>query len=157
VETSGFVVGQDAALGFCISFVKKLCLCIMKDDTALLVEELLHYFVSEKYTIIGARDNEGYRTPEMLHNDGYGDQNNKRFVIGVVKATHDDLESPHSLTQYDVFFDHKNAQNGKPSQVCFLLPPGLIAQFTAIITHYIHRDYWNNMMIIRSKISDEDS
>jgi len=50
----------------------------MKDDTALLVEELLHYFVSEKYTIIGARDNEGYRTPEMLHNDGYGDQKNKR-------------------------------------------------------------------------------
>ena len=141
----------------------------MKDNTALLVEELLHHFVSEKYTIIGARDIEGYRTPETLHNDGYGDQKNKRpdvfafdevnkrFVIGVVKATHDDLESPHSLTQYDVFFDHKNAQNGKPSQVCFLLPPDLIAQFTAIITHYIHRDYWNNMMIIRSKISEEDS
>ncbi len=140
----------------------------MKDSTARLVEELLHHFVSEKYTIIGARDIEGYRTPDALHNDGYGDQKNKRpdifafdeinkrFVIGVVKAHSNDLESPHSLTQYDVFFDHKNAENGKPSQVCFILPPDSIAQFTAIITHYIHRDYWNNMLIIRSKISDEN-
>ena len=141
----------------------------MKDNTALLVEELLRHFVSEKYTIIGAKDIEGYHAPDALHNDGYGDQKNKRpnvlafdeinkrFVIGVVKALSNDLESPHSLTQYDVFFDHKNDKNGKPSQVCFLLPPDLIAQFTAIITPYIHRDYWNNMMIIRSKISDEDS
>ncbi len=140
----------------------------MKDNSTRLVEELLHHFLSEKYTIVGARDLDGYRTPEALHNDGYGDQRNKRpdvlafddvhkrFVIGVVKAPTDDLESPHSLTQYDVFFDHKNVQNGKPSQVCFLLPPDAIAQFTAIITHYIHRDYWNNMMIIRSKLSDED-
>ena len=140
----------------------------MKDKTARLVEELLHHFVSEKYSIVGAKGIEGYRAADALHNDGYGDQKNKRpdvfafdeinkrFVIGVVKAPNDDLESPHSLTQYDVFFDHKNAENGKPSQVCFLLPPDLIAQFTAIITHYIHRDYWNNMIIIRSKISNED-
>ncbi len=141
----------------------------MRDNTGLLVEELLHHFLSEKYIIVGARDLHGYRSPDALHNDGYGDQKNKRpdvfafdeinkrFVIGIVKAQGDDLESAHSLTQYDVFFDHKNAQNGKSSQVCFLLPPDLIAQFTAIITHYIHRDYWDNMIIIRSKISDDDS
>jgi hypothetical protein len=141
----------------------------MEDNTTRLVKELLHHFVSEKYTIVGAKGSEGYRTPYALPNDGYGDQKNKqpdvfafdeinkRFVIGVVKADNNELESPHSLTQYDVFFDHKNVQNGKPSQVCFLLPPDLIAQFTAIITHYIHRDYWNNMMIIRSKISDLNS
>ena len=70
----------------------------MKDVTARLIEELLQHFVSEKYTIIGARDSTGYRLPDALHNDGYGDQKNKRpdvlafdeinkrFVIGVVKA-----------------------------------------------------------------------
>lgn len=138
----------------------------MKDVPSRLIEELLQHFLSEKYTIVGANGIEGYHSPEALYNDGYGDQKkrpdifafddiNKRFVIGVVKADINDLETPHSLTQYDVFFDHKNAENGKPSQVCFILPPDSIAQFTAIITHYIHRDYWSNMMIIRSKITDE--
>lgn len=139
----------------------------MKEASSRLIEELVHHFVSENYTIIGARDVEGFRPPDAIHNDGYGDQKNKRpdvfafdevnqrFVIGVAKTDSDDLESPHSLTEYDVFFDHKNTQNGKPSQVCFLLPPDSIAQFTAIITHYIHRDYWSNMMIIRSKITNE--
>ncbi len=139
----------------------------MKDLSARLIEELLQHCLSAKYTIIGARDTEGYRNPDALHNDGYGDQQNKRpdvfafdeinkrFVIGVVKADNNTLESPHSLTQYDVFFDHKNAENGKPTQVCFILPPDSIAQFTAIITHYIHRDYWGNMLIIRSKGMNE--
>jgi len=139
----------------------------MQDSSARLNEELLQHFLSEKYTIVGAMDVAGYRIPDALPNDGYGDQKdkrpdvlafdetNKRFVIGVVKTRTSDLESPHSLTQYDVFFDHKNSKNGKPSQVCFLLPQGLIAEFTAIITHYIHRDYWNNMMIVRSKITDD--
>jgi hypothetical protein len=136
---------------------------MMKDKSAQLVEELLSHFRSERHTIIGAKGVAGYRPPDELRNDGYGDQKNKspdvfafdetnkRYVIGVVKTSDDDLESPHSLTQYDVFFDHKNAQNGKSSQVCFILQPETIAEFTAIITHYIHPDYWNNMMIIRSK------
>ena len=138
----------------------------MKDISARLIEELLDHFTSEKYTIIGAKGVAGYRSPDELHNDGYGDQKNKRpdvfafdelnkrFVIGVVKTSDDDLESLHSLTQYDVFFDHKNPHNGKPSQVCFILQPETIAQFTGIITHYIHHDYWNNMMIVRSKTFD---
>ena len=68
----------------------------MKEISSRLIEELLHHFVSEKYTIVGARDVEGYRIPDALHNDGYGDQKNKRpdvfaydeinkrLVIGVV-------------------------------------------------------------------------
>ena len=135
----------------------------MKEMTTPLIEEMLDYFRSEKYSIVGAKNLEGYATPAGLHNDGYGDQQNKqpdvlgfdeinqRFVIGVVKTREDNLESPHSLTQYDVFFDHRNPKNEKPSRVCFLLPGDVIPEFTAIITHYIHRDYWENMMIIRSK------
>jgi hypothetical protein len=136
---------------------------MMEDKSLQLVKELLNHFTSEGYTIIGVKGVPGYRPPEELHNDGYGDQKNKspdvfafdetskRFVIGVVKTSNEDLESPHSLTQYDVFFDHKNAQNGKSSRVCFILPSETIAEFTAIITHYIHPDYWNNMTIVRSK------
>lgn len=140
----------------------------MKETTPRYVEELLDYFRAENYTIVGAKNVEGYPSPAGLHNDGYGDQQDKqpdvlgfddvngRFVIGVVKTRDDDLESSDSLTQYDVFFDHKNTKNGKSSRVCFLLPGDMIPEFTAIITHYIHRDYWENMMIIRSK-ADSDA
>lgn len=138
----------------------------MNDVYTGLVEELLEFFLSEKYTVVGAADIEPYRRPEVLHNDGYGDQQHKRpdifafdeinarFVIGVVKTSDDDLESAHSLTQYDVFFDHKNPANGKSSKVCFILPHDAIAEFTGIITHYIHPDYWENLTIIRSKGED---
>lgn len=133
----------------------------MKDAFKDLAGELLRLFLSEHYTIIGAVGTERFPPPTPLRNDGYGDQqhklpdvfaydeSNKQFVIGVVKTGDDDLESPHSLTQYDVFFDHKNPENGKPSRVCFILPQDRIAQFTGIITHYIHPDYWQNLAIVR--------
>lgn len=135
----------------------------MEELRSRLVEELLEYFRSDHLTIVGAKNIAGLRPPALLPNDGYGDQLKKqpdvfafdelqqRYVIGVIKTEDEDLESLHSLTQYDVFFDHKNPDNGKPSRICFLLPPALIPQFTAIITHYIHRDYWGNMTLLRSK------
>ena len=137
----------------------------MRDPYTEMIEELLQFFLSENYTIIGAANIDRYRRPDALSNDGYGDQQtkqpevfafdetNKRFVIGVAKTSEDDLESEHSLTQYDVFFDHKNSANGKHSRVCFILPPDSIAQFTGIITHYIHPDYWENLTIIPSKVA----
>jgi hypothetical protein len=140
----------------------------MRDLSTRLTEELVEYFRSEHFTIVGAKNVEGFRPPTSLQNDGYGDQLKKqpdvfafdeidqRFVIGVIKTNSDELESPDSLTQYDVFFDHRNANNGKSSRVCFLLPPNLIPEFTAIITHYIHRDYWKNMMLVRSRCFDQD-
>jgi len=138
----------------------------MKSVSEILTDELLEYFRSEHLTIIGARNVSGLPPPANLQNDGFGDQQGKqpdvlafdearhRYVIGVIKTEDDDLESLHSLTQYDVFFDHRNKENGIASQVCFLLPPHLIPEFTAIITHYIHRDYWGNMTLLRSRHSD---
>ena len=135
----------------------------MEEILTRLAEELLEYFRSEQLTIVGAKNIPGLRPPASLPNDGYGDQMKKqpdvfafdeaqqRYVIGVIKTEDEDLESLHSLTQYDVFFDHRNPNNGKASRICFLLPPNLIPQFTAIITHYIHRDYWGNMTLLRSR------
>ena len=139
----------------------------MNDIDKNLVKELIVFFLSEKYAIVSALDHEGYPQPSPLRNDGYGDQEEKypevlaydmtekRFAIGVIKRSGEDLESAHSLTQYDVYFDHRNPENGKPSRVCFLLPPDVIPQFTGVITHYIHPEYWENMTIISSKFSQE--
>ena len=141
----------------------------MNDIDGNLVKELVDYFLSEKYTIVSAMDQEGYPPPSPLRNDGYGDQEEKcpevfaydktekRYAIGVVKQSNDDLESAHSLTQYDVYFDHRNPENGKSSRVCFLLPPEIIPQFTGVITHYIHPEYWENMTIISSKLRPQST
>ena len=141
----------------------------MADIDKDLVKELVKFFLSEEYAIVSAMGQEGYPQPSPLRNDGYGDQEEKypevmaydkaekRFAIGVIKQRGDDLESAHSLTQYDVYFDHRNPENGKSSRVCFLLPPDVIPQFTGVITHYIHPEYWENMTIISSKLSHQDS
>jgi len=128
-----------------------------------LVEQLLDYFRSERLTVISAKAIPGMPPPSLLKNDGYGDQLNKqpdaiafdetqqRFVLGVIKTGLGELETLHSLTQYDVFFDHRNPKNGKPSRVCFLLPSDLIPHFSSIITHYIHRDYWQNLTLLTAR------
>ena len=97
----------------------------MKDVPSRLIEELLQHFVSEKYTIVGAKALQDTLLLRHFTMTGTATRKTsgpmswpstkfkKRFVIGVVKADKDDLESPHSLTQYDVFFDHKNAQERK--------------------------------------------
>ena len=141
----------------------------MNDINKDLIKELVEYFLLEKYTVVSAMNHEGYPQPSPLRNDGYGDQEEKypevlaydktekRFAIGVIKQSGDDLESAHSLTQYDVYFDHRNPENGKSSRVCFLLSPEIIPQFTGVITHYIHPEYWENMTIISSKLRQHDT
>ena len=46
----------------------------MKDMYSVMVGELLQFFLSEKYTIVGAANIEHYPHPAALENDGYGDQ-----------------------------------------------------------------------------------
>ena len=131
-----------------------------------MVKELLQYFLDQHYTIIGVVGVDPYALPPFLANDGFGDQRTKRpdilafdtvhrcQVLGIVKTAADNLESVQALTEYDVFFDHKSKESEQPSRVCFILPESCIAEFTTIITHYIHRDYWQRLMIVRSKEAD---
>jgi hypothetical protein len=135
----------------------------MEDLHTRLREELVHILVERGYEILGAKSLEGFTSAPFLPNDGYGDQEKKqpdvfaldpaeeRFVIGLVKTGMHDLETQAALTEYDVFFDHAHPGNGKRSLVYFMMPSTHIADFTAMITHYIHRDYWINMVIVSSK------
>ncbi|MDE3057748.1 MAG: hypothetical protein KGJ59_07315 [Bacteroidota bacterium] len=122
----------------------------------------MNALVERRFEILGAKSIEGFVPPPFLPNDGFGDQEkkqpdifafdpaNERFVIGLVKTGMHDLETQAALTEYDVFFDHAHP-NGKRSLVYFMMPASQVADFTAMITHYIHRDYWNNMVIVSSK------
>jgi hypothetical protein len=135
----------------------------MADNRSLLLEELLQYFLEQGYSVNGVLGKDGYTSPPFLANDGFGDQQRKRpdiyafdaarkcHVLGIVKTSEDNLESVQTLTEYDVFFDHRSKEFGTPSQVCFILPQSRIAEFSTIITHYLHPDYWRQLTIYRSK------
>jgi hypothetical protein len=138
----------------------------MADINSAMIGQLLDLFCAEEFEILGAKNRTDFPPPKRIDNDGYGDQQPRRpdiiafdkreevFVLGIVKTPEDDLESSSALTDYDVLFDHKNPANGKPSRIFAILPPERVAEFSSLITHYIHPDYWKNLTIVQAKDPD---
>ncbi len=128
-----------------------------------LVAELLEVLLAEGFTIIEAEGKWGYPVTLPLHNDGYGDQEDKRpdiyaydgkkkrYVIGEAKTGDGDLETEHALTQYNVFLDQVDRQTGNRAALYVIVPAAKVPEFSALITHYIHRDYWQHITLVSSK------
>jgi hypothetical protein len=127
-----------------------------------LVAELVNYFVHEGFAVHGARGVEGYEPPPAIRNDGFGsarpcqpdvvglDGQHRRIVFGLVREERGSLDSEQSLEEYNVFLDH-NAGLGERASVLFVLvPPFLLEEFTSLITHYIHREYWHRVVPVAS-------
>lgn len=127
-----------------------------------LVAELLKDFLEHNYRITGVDGVNGYPAPRPLHNDGYGDQKPKapdvqaideesgRLVIGEAKTGAGDLETEHSLTQYNVFLDQFDKKTGKQALVYFIVPEDVLPEFNTLLTHYIHPDYWPSLVLVSS-------
>ncbi len=127
-----------------------------------LIEELLEIFQRDGFQISEADGQEGFAMPLPLHNDGYGDQEdkapdiraydpaNKLYVLGEAKTGSNDLETEHALTQYNVFLDQEDKRTGKKSRLYIILPSMKVPEFNTLITHYIHRDYWQNIVLVNS-------
>ena len=127
-----------------------------------LAGELLGYFLKEGFQIIGAKSLKNYQNPPFLYNDGYGDQKSrmpeilafdpkeKRFVIGAVRASREELDSEESLTEYNVFLDQKDEKTGTPFRLCLIMPASCTSEMTSLLTHYIHREYWYRITIVAS-------
>ena len=132
------------------------------DKRELLIHELLEYFEKEGFRILSAKNEIGYQLPSAVPNDGYGDQQNKtpdilayndekkNFVLGIVKMQDDNLESEESLTEYNVFLDQKDDITGEPHRLYIMLPSSRVHEMTALLTHYIHREYWHKVVIVAS-------
>jgi hypothetical protein len=128
-----------------------------------LVAELVELFQAEGFVISGADGVEGFFPPIELRNDGYGDQEDKipdvyaydekekRYIIGEAKTGDSDLETEHSLTQYNVFLDQIHPTTHSSALVYFILPSKNVVEFNSLITHYIHRDLWKNLVVVQSK------
>jgi hypothetical protein len=137
------------------------------DKHQVLVEELVTLFQQQNFSILGADGVADFPFPKKLDNDGYGDQEakvpdvyafdpaSKRFIIGEAKTGEDDLETDHALTQYNVFLDQFDKKTGQQAKLYIILPPAKLAEFNSLITHYIHRDYWGNIVLVQSKTVTE--
>ena len=127
-----------------------------------LVEELIELFTRASFKILAADGVAGYPPPQPLHNDGYGDQEDKRpdvyafdeasrqYIIGEAKTGLDDLETEHALTQYNVYLDQHDTRTRTSARLYLILPPSKLAEFNTLITHYIHPDYWNRITLVSS-------
>lgn len=128
-----------------------------------LIAELLEIFKQEQFEILGVSGGMGYPEPLGLANDGYGDQEEKepdiyaydqktkRYIIGEAKTGAGDFETEHALTQYNVYVDHSNKQTGVRSLLYVIVPASKVPDFNSLITHYIHREYWGNIILVSSK------
>ena len=141
----------------------------MTDDTKreeqhhILVQELVDLFTNAAYKVLAVDGVEGYPPPNPLHNDGYGDQEDKRpdvyafdessrqYVIGEAKTGLGDFETDHALTQYNVYLDQRDDRSGSSARLYLILPSSKVAEFNTLITHYIHPDYWERITLVASR------
>lgn len=119
---------------------------------------LVEFMKQEGFTVHAARDIEGYKPPTLVHNDGYGkamdrrpdavgfDFMRKRIVFGLVREDRRSIDTEDALEEYNVFLDHNAQLRDQASILYVLIPEECLQEFTSMITHYIHRDYWHRIV-----------
>jgi hypothetical protein len=129
-----------------------------------LVRELVELFLAEGFQIHGAIGLSDYPTSPYIRNNGYGsgadhqphavafNAKEHRIIFGLVRPDRASLDTESSLEEYNVFLDHNAERQGQESMLYVLLPPAFLQEFTSLITHYIHRDYWWRVVPVVSRI-----
>jgi len=126
-----------------------------------LIQELVRYFEHERFTIERVRLLPGFNRPQPIPNGGFGDGRPRtpdiigldpihhRIVFGIVREDRQSLDSEVSLADYNVFLDHNENLGPKASILYVLMSDALVQEFTDIVTHYIHREYWHRIIPVR--------
>ncbi|MEW6512310.1 MAG: hypothetical protein AB1428_15275 [Bacteroidota bacterium] len=129
----------------------------------LLLRELCDLLTGEGIEIKGARGIEGLDLPPEITNTGFGSAKNKRpdligfdpkyrrIVFGLIREDRQSLDSEDSLEEYNVFLDHNAGLREQASMLYVMMPQELVAEFTSITTHYIHREYWHRLIAVGSQ------
>lgn len=127
-----------------------------------LIDELIGIFQRDGFLVSEAEGREDFHPPHKLHNDGYGDQEdkapdiygydptNKLYIMGEAKTGGNDFETEHALTQYNVFLDQVDRRTGNRLRLYVIVPEMKVPEFSTLITHYIHREYWQNIVLVSS-------
>jgi hypothetical protein len=132
----------------------------MEPEGRSLLLELISYLENQGIEIKGVRSLDGWDPPPPITNDGYGsarprradvigfDKIRQRVVFGLVRPDRMSLDSEEALEEYNVFLDHNSGSAGHASLLYVILPDNLASEFTSIITHYIHREYWHRIIMV---------
>jgi len=108
--------------------------------------------------IKGARGVEGFAGSPVIQNTQFGrlrphipdvmayDPIHRRLVFGVVRCSHTELDSEDSLEEYNLFLDYNAGMGDHSARVYVMMPEELLSEFTGMITHYIHREYWHRIV-----------
>jgi hypothetical protein len=130
---------------------------------AALVEELLEILKERGFQILGVDSVGGLPMVRPLHNDGYGDQENKApdiyaydarrhcYIIGEAKTGAGDFETEHALTQYNVFLDQFDKTSRLQADLYIIVPASKVPEFNSLITHYIHPEYLQSIVVVSSR------
>ncbi len=132
-----------------------------------MLQYLVRTFIREGYTVKGVRGLEGFGVPPTIRNRGFGsrrdrvpdvvgmDDLQKRIVFGVVRSDRKSLDTEDALEEYNVFLDHNEGLETQASLLLVLFPAGFLAEFTSMITHYIHREYWHRIIPVPYEPEEE--
>jgi len=149
-----------------------------------LTRELVELFLAEGFAVIQALGVKGYSHPPYFPNDSFGSMSPRRpavvafdpaanrEVFGLVRTTKAELASEDSLEEYHLFLD-RGADGGTtagippggeapgadlaPAAVYVIFPEELLAEFTGILTHEIHPEYWHRIVPVPSRESRKPS
>jgi len=128
-----------------------------------LIQDLVDFFLAEKIDIHGVRGSLEFPSPPYIKNEGFNDLEPRqpdvigfdpaahRIVFGLVRENIRDLASEQSLAEYNVFLDHNARLGPRASLLYVLIPESLLQEFTGLITHYIHREYWARIVPVPSR------
>ena len=111
-----------------------------------LVNDLLKWLRDSKGYKITAADLEGFSEPEVVNNKHHvGDGEDKQpdieafddrervYIRGEAKTGEGDLTSEHTKTQFLIFSDRFNRENGKPSLLYIIVPTDQIVSLKAVL------------------------
>jgi hypothetical protein len=129
---------------------------------SILVRDLFDFFQAEKLEVHGAKGLPDYPAPPFIQNAGFNDTRPRqpdiigldtkahRIAFGIIREQAADLATEDSLAEYNVFLDHNAHKGDRASVLYVMIPANLLQDFTRIITHYIHREYWNRIIPVPS-------
>jgi hypothetical protein len=127
-----------------------------------LVGELVNHFLGEGFSVHGAVHCPPYALPPLIKNDQFGEmiprrpdvvafeRAKNRILFGLVRTGRAELDSESSLEEYNLLLDHNAGLGEAASRLYVIMPSVLIPEFTNVITHYIHREYWHRVITVGS-------
>jgi hypothetical protein len=128
-----------------------------------LARQLVDVLLAEGYVVKQALGVTGYPQPQYFPNDSFGRMNPRRpavvafdpalnrEVFGLVRTTKAELSSEDSLEEYHLFLDRNEDGGTAAAAVYVIFPEELLAEFTGILTHEIHREYWHRIVPVPSR------